>query len=182
MLCTKFVDFAKNILGKALSILFCLLALSNSPLLASEDEFVYTEEPTHKQELNVYIESFCKNRGRSYVRIQNSLVVDCLSSDTLWKVEYADNWPQALVKAMAYPIYDDYRGEDQYAPKPGVALVHEDADDYRNMVELKQLVQHYKLPLKVEAIENYSPAPTSLPTKTIKNFQIIDFGKKFFGN
>lgn len=129
----------------------------------------------HKQDLSIYINKFCKGKGRSYVRIQNNLIVDCLTANTLWKIDYADNWQAAMINALFYGIYDDYLGDEEYAPKPGVVLVQEDSDDYRSMVQLKQIVNHYKLPINLNIIENYASNPAS----DNRNMQ-IEFGKHKF--
>lgn len=133
-------------------------------------------QPEHKQELSYYVESYCKEKGRAFARIQNNHVVDCMTAETLWKVDYADNWPQALAQALALPIYDDYRGDDKFAPISGVVLVQEDSDDFKKMVELRQLVQHYKLPVHLDTLENYAKSSVEEPKKTkfFKNFQ-FDF-------
>jgi|694.fasta_scaffold09788_7 hypothetical protein len=138
------------------------------------------QEPTHKQTLENYTNDFCKNRGKTRARIQSGKIVDCLTSEVLWKVEYADNWPLALVKSMAYPIYDDYRGEEEFAPKAGIALIQEDSDDYKNMIELKQLVEHYKLPVKLHVIENYGEIPVkeSATGSLFKNLRLDLMGPR----
>ncbi len=151
---------------------FVLMFFFCQPLFAGEDELL--EPIQHKQDLSIYINKFCRQRGRSYVRIQNNIVVDCLTADTLWKIDYADNWHLALVNALFYGIYDNYLGDAEYAPKPGIVLIQEDSDDYRNMVQLKQIVDHYKFPLNLNIIENYS---ANVPES--KNVQ-IELGKKKF--
>jgi hypothetical protein len=162
---------------RVLPIIF-LLALSVHSAKADFDEFEPVL-PEHKQELTSYISSFCQGKGKPNARIQNNIVVDCMTSEALWKVEYADNWPQALVKAMSYAIYDDFRGDEENAPKPGVVLVQEDADDYKNMVQLNQIVQHFKLPVKLKVLENYGAVAPTSSRANIKNFQ-IDFSNVKF--
>jgi hypothetical protein len=170
---------------KLLLMVFMVLLTTKSLAFPQfyEDEEI-TPAIEHKQDLSVYVDQFCRSRGRSFVRVQNNIVIDCLTSDSLWKVDYADNWPNALVQAMAYSIYDDYRGDEKYAPNPAIVLVQEDADDYKNMVQLKQLVTHYKLPIKLDVIENYaspsnaSSTISSPASRVIKNFQIDFFGNK----
>ena len=137
----------------------------------SDDNSSYSAEVFHKEEINYYIEKFCRKKGRSYARIQKNIIVDCMSGNTLWKIDYADNWRQAFTDALTYKIYDDYRGDDdESAPKPGVVLVQEDSDDYKNMLELKEIVKFYNLPINLDVIENYAIQPASQPNNRIPRF------------
>ncbi len=139
--------------------------------LPSEDHEVYPPEVFHKEEINYYVEKFCKTKGRPYARIQKNIIVDCMSANTLWKIDYADNWRQAFTDALTYQIYDDYRGDDEEAaPKPGVVLVQEDSDDYKNMLELKEIIKFYNLPVQVDVIENYASKPSTQPISKIPRF------------
>lgn len=166
-----------------LCMTFLLVDLS-APALSFEvpEALVYSEAeeapppPEHKEEISYYIEKFCHNKGRANVRIQNGIIVDCMTANTLWKIDYADNWPNSLVKSLAYPIYDDYRGEEEFAPKPGIALIQEDSDDYKNMIQLQQLVKYHNLPISLDTIENYATAKAKPNVNekihSIKNFLI----------
>jgi len=171
--------FLEDRLTKALKTLIFFLSIFTVALDSKafyEDDDLPPVVPEHKQDLNYYTERFCKHKGRSHVRIQNNHVVDCMTADTLWKVEYADNWPHALTEALTLPIYDDYFGDEQFAPSAGVVLVQEDSDDFKNMLQLRQLVNYHKLPVKLDVIKNYAeaPQPTVTKPKFLRNLQ-IDF-------
>ncbi|MDJ0625717.1 MAG: hypothetical protein QNJ31_05045 [Candidatus Caenarcaniphilales bacterium] len=154
-------------------LLFLISSIQPSYSFEIDEELLYYPEPEHKEEINFYINKFCARKGRTFVRIQNSITVDCMTPRVLWKVGYADDWSQSFTEALRYPIYDDYRGDEEFAPISGVVLVQEDVDDYKNMLQLKQLVRHYKLPVKLEVIENYGVPRYERPrSKIIKNFQI----------
>jgi len=57
---------------------------------------------------------------------------------------------------MFFSIYDDYRGEPRYKPKSGVVLVKESPLDYKYLVKLKQIIDHYRLPVEIDSIDRYS--------------------------
>jgi hypothetical protein len=168
-------------LKKKFSALILWVAFFASPTSAfSYEDELPLSEPEHKLDLATYTERFCRSRGKPRVRVQGNVVVDCLTNETLWKIDYADNWQSALVQSLKYAIYDDYRGEPEYAPTPGVVLIQEDSDDFKNSLELQQIVKHYQLPVKIEVIENYASASTNSPaqkikSKFLKNFD-IDLG------
>ena len=115
----------------------------------------YARPADEKQNTNIYINKYCSDRGNAFARIQKNIIVDCLTDKVLWKISFAEDWQSAMTDALTYKIYDDYRGEPEYAPDPGVILVQTDVNDYKYMVKLQQLVKFYKLPLKLDTIEDY---------------------------
>jgi hypothetical protein len=126
------------------------------PELVKVTEAEDSPNAAHKETLEHYTKKFCQQRGRANYQIQNKIVVDCLTSNTLWKIEYADNWQKAMAEALTYAIYDDYQGDEEKAPQAGVVLIHEDSDDYKNMLKLKQLVEFHNLPIRLEKVENFT--------------------------
>ncbi|HEY9886046.1 MAG TPA: hypothetical protein V6C96_02175 [Vampirovibrionales bacterium] len=144
------------------------------------DEDPFATEPQvleRKESLNFYNDKFCMERGRRDVFIQNGIKVDCMTYKTLWKIGYADEWREVFTEALTYQIYDDYSGSEGYAPNSGIVLVQENADDFKSMLKLKQLIKFYKLPLRLSVIENYAAKTQEekRQNKKIKDF-LVDFG------
>ena len=110
-----------------------------------------------RPDFNALAARFCAAAaGKQQARIQNGLLVDCLTAKTLWAIAPAAEWPAALSRALRYGIYDDYLGEATEAPLPGVALILSSSTDYKAAVQLKQIVRFYELPVYLEAIDDYS--------------------------
>ena len=145
------------------------------------DENPFADEVTpsleRKESLGFYNDKFCKGRGRRDVYIQNGIKVDCMTYETLWKVGYADEWREIFTEALTYQIYDDYSPSQGHTPNSGIVLVQENANDFKSMLKLKQLIKFYKLPLRLSIIENYAAISQEerRHNKKIKDF-FVDFG------
>lgn len=141
-------------------VLFVLQLLCLPSLAKQSAEYTQEELPEKEKDsyltLGKYITGFCESKsGRPFMRIQKGILVDCVTNKALWKIELAANWSDALAQALEYKIYDNYTGPEKLAPDVGVALVQKNKDDYKYTVRLKQIIQFYKLPVYLEAIEDY---------------------------
>ena len=77
---------------------------------------------------------------------------------------------------MVYRIYDDYRGEEESAPKPGIVLIQKTSTDYQYMVKLIQVIDHYNLPVYLDVINDYGSEYRQKQKKEDKNiFSKIHF-------
>lgn len=134
---------------------FCLSLLARQNTERAREESPEREKDSYLA-LGKYITGFCESKsGRPFLRIQKGILVDCVTNKALWKIELAENWSDALTQALEYKIYDNYTGPEKLAPDVGVALVQKSKDDYKYTVRLKQIIQFYKLPVYLEAIEDY---------------------------
>ncbi|MDX1918044.1 MAG: hypothetical protein SFT81_02745 [Candidatus Caenarcaniphilales bacterium] len=149
-------------------IFFVVLCLS---LEIKAEDRLFPIARNESRELKEQIRLFCEDRGQIFVTLYQNIRVDCLTSDTLWRIDYADQWSNALTEALTYPIYFVYRGEERLAPRPGVVLIQRNQDDYHGMVRLKQLVKHYNLPVRLEVIDDYGGDSPKPPSKIIKNLR-----------
>gem|GEM_PF-3239945 len=142
---------------KAHKFIICFILASvitfSTLLVARSDSLLERTIDREQKEIGAYIDKYCQDKGRSFFPIQNNLIVDCITSQTLWKITYAPDWPDAMVEALRYGIYDDYRGAEKHAPKPGIVLIYKHPTDYKYMVKLKQLIRHYSLPIETDTIE-----------------------------
>ena len=148
-------------------LLFLLNVLLNILPVYSREQ----EEQEKRALLQRYSREYCDNNyGRALFPIQNKIYVDCLTTTTLWKLGFARDWPKVLTEAMFLPIYDNYKGVQEYKPGAGIVLVRQSPSDYKYLVKLRQLVKYYNLPVQIDSIEKYGTRKRSLFSKRFKIF------------
>ncbi len=133
------------------------------------------------EQLNTYINNYCKNKnGKVFYKIQNRIIVDCLTSKNLWKITYAENWTSALVESMTYKIYDNFMGNEESSPISGIVLIHENPTDYKFAVKLNQLIRYYNLPISYDEIQAFGNQYKELNNQINKSEDLFEnINKKF---
>ncbi len=102
--------------------------------------FAFTPMAGAKNEAE-YTDAWC-NGVREY-RLPDATRVDCLNSRA-WEVDRCDRWYQAVGQSLHYAMWTGRSG--------GIALICT-PEEARFVLRAQRLIDHYRLPLKVEVIE-----------------------------
>lgn len=77
---------------------------------------------------------------------------DILTDEYAIEVDFADKWAEAIGQSLNYAI--------QFNKRAGIVLIIESQNDYKYVIRLNTIINHFKLPIKLWNIE---------PTEVIKN-------------
>ena len=87
-----------------------------------------------------YRDTWCaEKQGQTNAPMPDRMTCDCLTDTHAVRVDFGDNWTQAVGFALHYSL--------QTGKKGGIVLVLDKSKDYRHWIRLNALLQEYKLPI-----------------------------------
>lgn len=100
--------------------------------------FLSTATPSERQ----YQKQWCKkHNGEVEVVLKDKTRCDCITDKYAIEIEYAHKWYEAVGQALHYARQAD--------KKPGIALIICQDLDKIKLKRLKNVVEHYSLPIKI---------------------------------
>ena len=87
-----------------------------------------------------YRDTWCtEHQGTIEYEISDRMIADCVTETHAVRVDFGNNWTQALGFALHYGMKTGKRG--------GVVLILDQSKDYMHWIRLNSVIEHYKLPL-----------------------------------
>lgn len=83
--------------------------------------------------------------GKMEVRAGDGTMCDILTESHAIEVDFANKWGEAIGQCLNYGF--------QFNRKAGIVLILEDDSDYKFLIRVTSIIEHYKLPIDVWEIK-----------------------------